>query len=253
MSPPDCEDWSTTVDLLFSLWGQIMQQLRQGIKLKKVSQDKTPAEFALTPYEMLMDDIRGRKYKLNHVEAEAFPAAVKTDARDKILEFIRSRPPLRPVGERRLKPVRKESTAREIILETIRDPAAGQQTLKKIYRRPSTNNMLEEMKKKRRHGVISEESPVKAERNSPRATRPTLTERSRTSLSLLNLTVSEVSHIRAELTKAQLEDKNLPKELLSNISQGKTCFVCMNVRFGVLNWSYPCTFCKKSVRTKCKL
>ena len=226
-----------------------MQQLRQGIKLKKVSQDKTPAEFALTPYEMLMDDIRGRKYKLNHVEVEV--EAVKTDARDKILEFIRSRPPLKPAGERRLKPRRKESTAREIILETIRDPAGGQQALKKINRRPSTNNLLEEMKKKRRHGVISEESPLRTERKSSRpTTRLALTGRSRTSLSLLSLTVSEVAHIRAELTKAQLEDKNLPAELLSNISQGKICFVCMTVRFGIMNWSYPCTFCKKSVRTK---
>ena len=225
-----------------------MQQLRQGIKLKKVSQDKTPAEFALTPYEMLMDDIRGRKYKLNHVEVEE---AVTTDARDKILEFIRSRPPLKPAGERRLKPRRKESTAREIILETIRDPAGGQLALKKINRRPSTNNLLEEMKKKRRHGVILEESPLKPERKSSRpTTRLAVTGRSRTTLSLLNLSVSEVAHIRAELTKAQLEDKLLPRELLSNISQGKTCFVCMNVRFGVLNWSYSCSFCKKSVRTK---
>ena len=222
-----------------------MQQLRRGIKLKKVSQDKTPAEFALTPYEMLMDDIRGRKYKLNHVEVEA---AVKTDARDKILEFIRSRPPLRPVGERSLKPRRKESTARELILETIRDPAGGQRALRKINRRPSSNNVLEDMKKKRRQGVILEESPLRAERKSSRLPRLTMTEPSRTSLSLLNLTVSEVAHIRAELTKAQLEDKNLPKELLSSISQGKTCFVCMNVRFGVLHWSYICSFCKKSVR-----
>ena len=173
---------------------------------------------------------------------------MKTDARDKILEFIRSRPPLRPVGERSLKPRRKESTARELILETIRDPAGGQRALRKINRRPSSNNVLEDMKKKRRQGVILEESPLRAERKSSRLPRLTVTEPSRTSLSLLNLTVSEVAHIRAELTKAQLEDKNLPKELLSSISQGKTCFVCMNVRFGVLNWSYSCSFCKKSVR-----
>ena len=137
-----------------------MHQLRKGIKLKAVSQDKTPAEFALTPYEMLMDDIRRRKYKLNHVSVCA--GSVKPDARDKILEFIRSRPPLKPVGERRLQPRRKESTAREIIMETIRDPARGQQALNKINRRPSTNNVLEEMKRRRRTGVIAEESPVKA-------------------------------------------------------------------------------------------
>ena len=43
---------------MFSLWAQMMQQLRQGIKLKKVDYSKTPSEYGMTPYEMLMDDIR---------------------------------------------------------------------------------------------------------------------------------------------------------------------------------------------------
>ena len=237
-----------------SLWGQIMQQLRQGIKLKKVSEDKTPCEFALTPYEMLMDDIRSCKYKLNHVEVH--PKKVTTDARDKILEFIRSRPPLKPVADRRMAPRRrKESTAREIVMEEIRDPARGQNTLKKIDRRPSRNNLVEEMKKKRRQGVIAEESPVKTRpralelrtRRVTLASRPAETRR-QTSLSALSLTVREVAHIRAELTKAELEDRNLPLELFTNISEGKTCHVCMTITFGVLNWSYSCYFCNKLVR-----
>ena len=229
-----------------------MQQLRQGIKLKKVTQDKTLCEFALTPYEMLMDDIRSCNYKLNHVEVPQ--KRVSTDARNTILEFIRSRPPLKPVGERRLPPRRrKESTAREIILEDIRDPARGRQTLRKVVRRPSSNNLVEEMKRKRRQGVSLEESPVKSEKRPTRGRglevrtrRVTLA--SRPTLSLLSLTLREVAHIRAELSKAELEDKNLPEELLTNICEGKTCFVCMTVRFGVLNWSYTCTLCKQLVR-----
>ena len=65
-----------------------MSQLRHGIKLKHVEYSKTPSEFSLTPYEMLMDDIRSAKVKLNHVEAR--PRPVSSDTRDKILEFIRS-------------------------------------------------------------------------------------------------------------------------------------------------------------------
>jgi spire-like protein len=40
------------------MWQQAMHALRQGVKLKKTNFSKTPIEFALTPYEMLMDDIR---------------------------------------------------------------------------------------------------------------------------------------------------------------------------------------------------
>ena len=64
-----------------------MQQLRQGIKLKHVEYSKTPTEFSLTPYEMLMDDIKSSKYHLNHVKTKQ--VRVSTDTRDKILEFIR--------------------------------------------------------------------------------------------------------------------------------------------------------------------
>ena len=48
---------------------QCMGDLRTGVKLKKVNLTKTPIEFELTPYEILMDDIRARNYKLRKVEA----------------------------------------------------------------------------------------------------------------------------------------------------------------------------------------
>ena len=49
------------------LWVQVIHELRSGLKLKKTEYSKTPIEFELTPYEILMDDIRSRKYKLNKV------------------------------------------------------------------------------------------------------------------------------------------------------------------------------------------
>ena len=76
-----------------------MHQLRQGVKLKKTSFTKTPIEYELTPYEILMDDIRSRRYKLNKVMVDGdIPPKIKKDAHDIILDFIRSRPPLKPVG-----------------------------------------------------------------------------------------------------------------------------------------------------------
>ena len=50
-----------------NLWISTMNELRNGVKLKKTNHTKTPIEYALTPYEMLMDDIRSRRYKLNKV------------------------------------------------------------------------------------------------------------------------------------------------------------------------------------------
>ena len=43
------------------LWKQVMNQLRAGVKLKKVDYTQTPLEYTLTPYEMLMEDIRSRR------------------------------------------------------------------------------------------------------------------------------------------------------------------------------------------------
>ena len=61
-----------------------MNELRNGVKLKKTNHTKTPIEYALTPYEMLMDDIRSRRYKLNKVSKVLniirFNIIVKTSA-----------------------------------------------------------------------------------------------------------------------------------------------------------------------------
>lgn len=80
------------------LWVQVIRELRNGVKLKKVDYSRTPIEFELTPYEILMDDIRSRRYKLNKVMVDGdIPQKVKKDAHAIILEFIRSRPPLKKV------------------------------------------------------------------------------------------------------------------------------------------------------------
>ena len=80
------------------LWVQIIGELRRGVKLKKVECTYTPTEFELTPYEMLMDDIRSRRFKLRKVMVDGdIPPRVKKDAHALILEFIRGRPPLKKV------------------------------------------------------------------------------------------------------------------------------------------------------------
>ncbi|XP_047461427.1 protein spire homolog 1 isoform X2 [Mugil cephalus] len=89
-------------------WVQVMRDLRHGVKLKKVQErqyNPLPIEYQLTPYEMLMDDIRSKRYKLRKVMVNGnIPPRLKKSAHEIILDFIRSRPPLNPVAARKLKP-----------------------------------------------------------------------------------------------------------------------------------------------------
>ncbi|NXJ04794.1 SPIR2 protein, partial [Odontophorus gujanensis] len=131
------------------LWVQLMRELRHGVKLKKVQEKQfnpLPTEYQLTPFEMLMQDIRARNYKLRKVMVSTdrcphtgtcyhwpgvdtafsqvdgdIPPRVKKDAHELILDFIRSRPPLKQASERRLRPLpQKQRTLHEKILEEIK-------------------------------------------------------------------------------------------------------------------------------------
>uniref|UniRef100_A0A8C9WGQ1 Spire-type actin nucleation factor 1a n=1 Tax=Scleropages formosus TaxID=113540 RepID=A0A8C9WGQ1_SCLFO len=106
-------------------WVQVMRDLRNGVKLKKVQErqyNPLPIEFQLTPYEMLMDDIRSKRYKLRKVMVNGdIPPRLKKSAHEIILEFIRSRPPLNPVAARKLKPhPQQPQSLHERILEEIK-------------------------------------------------------------------------------------------------------------------------------------
>ncbi|XP_041797793.1 protein spire homolog 1 isoform X6 [Chelmon rostratus] len=106
-------------------WVQVMRDLREGVKLKKVQErqyNPLPIEYQLTPYEMLMDDIRSKRYKLRKVMVNGdIPPRLKKSAHEVILEFIRSRPPLNPVSARKLKPqTQAPPTLHERILEEIK-------------------------------------------------------------------------------------------------------------------------------------
>ncbi|CAN9504039.1 unnamed protein product [Ophioblennius macclurei] len=106
-------------------WVQVMRDLRHGVQLKKVQErlyNPLPIEYQLTPYEMLMDDIRAKRYTLRKVMVNGdIPPRLKKSAHEIILEFIRSRPPLNPVAARKLKPrpVRPQSL-HERLLDDIR-------------------------------------------------------------------------------------------------------------------------------------
>lgn len=39
-------------------WVQVIDELRRGVRLKKNNYSRAPIEYELTPYEILMEDIR---------------------------------------------------------------------------------------------------------------------------------------------------------------------------------------------------
>ncbi|XP_077208921.1 protein spire homolog 1 isoform X4 [Paroedura picta] len=126
----EASDESTDLDELKNadwarFWVQVMRDLRNGVKLKKVQErqfNPLPIEYQLTPYEMLMDDIRSKRYTLRKVMVNGdIPPRLKKSAHEIILDFIRSRPPLNPASARKLKPTPpRPRSLHERILEEIK-------------------------------------------------------------------------------------------------------------------------------------
>ena len=70
--------------------------------MKKVNFTKTPVEYELAPYEMLMSDIQ-KGPRLNKIMVDGeLPPRLKKDAHDIILQFIKARPPLKPVRKKNM-------------------------------------------------------------------------------------------------------------------------------------------------------
>lgn len=123
-------------------WVQVIGELRMGVKLKKVDFSRTPIEYELTPYEILMDDIRSRRYKLKKIMIDGdIPQRVKKDAHALILEFIRSRPPLRKVSDRKLAPLKRCPTPREQLLDSIKRGQTLRPTMSRLKSRRKSSNV----------------------------------------------------------------------------------------------------------------
>lgn len=122
------------------LWLQAMRELREGVTLRHVAHAKLPpVSFEMTPFEMLLDDIRYHRFQLNHVSVTT--QRKKEDAHDIILDFIRSRPPLSKTSDRKMNPKPKGSpNLHEKLLNEIRKgkhlkrtPEPSLKTVREIY------------------------------------------------------------------------------------------------------------------------
>ena len=305
------------------IWTNVMSQLRNGVKLKKVDYSKTPREFTLTPYEMLMDDIRGKKYQLQPVK---IPLQVQKDAREIILEFIRSRPPLKSASHRKIIKREVRLTPQEKLMKDIREDGAKLRLRKtetksnlvrdtegiKLGKVVTPSTSLTEKKKKvidldksfaenilnsddcedqhdddeadvasepnKKLTLFHENNPdinkniniqtnvcskVNAVSQVSKQVNNVATEQESSpgikskysdwikNLHTLDLSLEEVAHIRSQLTKAELEELDLPPDKKRDYEKGKLCFQCGQVRFGLFNWAIMCSLCKRYVCSSC--
>ena len=313
----DRSDWGV-------IWTHVMSQLRRGVKLKKVHYSKTPVEFSLTPYEMLMDDIRGKKYQLNPVK---IPLEVQRGAREIILDFIRSRPPLKSVSHRKVEPRKAEFTPGELLMNEIRGGEAKSR-LKKASTAEKTlpdidgfrvgkvvtksapkkviqldESFVENILNFDESGDVPEieDSPKEVKNSQPKLpnadvaqeeSSPVLVKNTKLdepkhrdntlrspekgpavpntvsstttggkskysdwikSLHTLDLSLAEVSHIRSQLTMAELEERDLSREVRRDLERGRLCFLCgvSLVKFGLFTWAVLCQLCTRYVCSSC--
>lgn len=273
----DRQDWA-------GIFNDVMSELRHGIKLKAVDYSRTPTEFSMTPYEMLMYDIKSRKAVLK----TPIPVHVEKAAKDQILEFIRSRPPLRPASARKLNSPKQEETPVENLMNEIRGGQARKSLRRTRVRRKggieeTFGKIVEKVVESNKKVIdldevfrttitnFEEESPdnslelvpsspescpeddefcskpdgnIPSEVSSAEAS-PTEEKPHR------DLTLEEVGHIRSQITSAELASLDISKDKRKDYDKGRICFLCAKTRFNLFNWAYPCQLCKRQVCKTC--
>jgi len=273
----DRQEWA-------GIFNDVMSELRHGIKLKAVDYSRTPTEFSMTPYEMLMYDIKSKKAVLK----PPVPVHVERAARDHILDFIRSRPPLKPVSARKLNSPKQEETPVENLMNEIRGgqarkslrrtrvrrKAGNEETFGKIVEKVvETNKKVIDLDEVFRTTITNfeEESPDNSLEfipSSPESCHEddefcsnldgnvspgvSSAEASPTEENPpRDLTLEEVGHIRSQITSAELAGLDISKDKRKDYDKGRICFLCAKTRFNLFNWAYPCQLCKRQVCKTC--
>eukprot|EP00092_Neocalanus_flemingeri_P000861 GFUD01000918.1.p1 GENE.GFUD01000918.1~~GFUD01000918.1.p1 ORF type:complete len:612 (+),score=113.89 GFUD01000918.1:56-1891(+) len=278
----DRQDWA-------GIFNQVMGELRSGIKLRKVDYSRTPTEFSMTPYEMLMDEVQSKKIVL---KKPVFPVHVEKAARDQILDFIRSRPTLKPAAERKLNEPTPDECPAEILMNEIRGGRARQSLRRTKVRRKkgvvdetfgkvvdkvmSTNKKVIDLDATFASTIFNFEespdnslellasSPEPCHENAPepgldggedlQATRSVIMPQPSLPTEEApprDFTLEEVSHMRSQITVAELQQLDLSNDKWKDYVKGRICFLCAKTRFGIFFWAYPCQLCKRQVCKNC--
>jgi len=290
LSPKDLEEFEALDRQEWAgIFAEVMRELRHGVKLKAVDYTRTPTEFALTPYELLMYDIKNKKTELKR----AIPVHVEKAAKDKILEAIRSRPPLKPMEERKLKsPKQDDETPIGNLMNEIRRGTARKSLRKTIIKRKEctvdfgqvvskvieTDKRVIDMDESFAVAISNfEESPdnsLDMIPSSPESAagnvfdcisyegNESVTNVDASSVEVDQnelepdpdpclISLEEVGRIRSTITLANMDRQDMSKQARKDYSKGRICFQCAKTKFNMFNWAYPCQLCKRQVCKTC--
>ncbi|XP_036275238.1 centrosomal protein of 76 kDa isoform X8 [Pipistrellus kuhlii] len=264
-------------------WVQVMRDLRNGVKLKKVQErqyNPLPIEYQLTPYEMLMDDIRSKRYTLRKVMEETLHKSASSSSvspsflDDPFLEAVSTRktpPKFLPISstpqpERRQPPQRRHSIEKETPTNVRQFLPPSKQSSRSLVPRITSVwpwTPFRPLFSTIQTASLLSSHPFEAAMFGVAGAMYYLCERALTSrwksskeefcypVECLALTVEEVMHIRQVLVKAELEKYQQYKDVYTALKKGKLCFCCRIRRFSFFTWSYTCQFCKRPVCSQC--
>ncbi|KAM3921527.1 protein spire homolog 1-like [Leptodactylus fuscus] len=121
------EDSVNTDDYLDFAWSNVMNEVRLGVSLRSIDQRSytaLPVQYTLTPYELLMNDIRSKRYILRPVKNKS-----SRSEENVILDLIRSHT-LKPVSERKLKErSQEEPSLHDLLMSEIKSSKTLRSTL----------------------------------------------------------------------------------------------------------------------------
>ncbi|XP_056589472.1 protein spire homolog 1 isoform X2 [Triplophysa dalaica] len=128
---------------LVSGWKDLVDELNRGVVLrpltKCVNGTKSPLPVETAPFDQLLLDIQRRRYTLRKVQSVVDDQR-KQDPHQTLLEYIRSRPKLRPASERKMEIKPKEQTClHELLMQEIRSTNHWKRL---AHNRPLASNSL---------------------------------------------------------------------------------------------------------------
>ncbi|XP_036388700.1 protein spire homolog 1 [Megalops cyprinoides] len=104
-------------------WKRLMEELNRGVKLRPRGERlnvSAPLPMDYSPFKQLLEDIQLRRYNLRKVQTVGERQKL-TGPHAALLEYICSRPKLKPVSERKLKTrPREEASLHEQLMDEIR-------------------------------------------------------------------------------------------------------------------------------------
>ena len=240
-----------------------MDELRVGVKLRKTDNTKKNTEFSMTPYELLMNDIKSKKAVLK--PPTKLPVHLEMAARDKIMEYIKSKPKLKPVSERKLADIVPTETPAEKLMSDIRSGKA-RQSLRRSKTRLKHSTLKQSLERvasvKDGKKVINidddlhsslvnfDTSPENTD-DEDNSNNNVFIDQPSPKPECKEVTLQEVSWIRSQFIKAEFDQQPLTSTEEREIQEGRICFQCRKIKFNWLNWAYSCQICKNMVCRSC--